>query len=99
MDKSSIIFSEKDIIVPADVPPKMEREYKKNYLAITRNSGRLMLFAGDQKIEHLNDDFYGKGIHLDDAEPEHLFRVADSAKIGVLATQRGLIAKYRCCFI
>ena len=94
MDKTSMIFSEKDIVVPADVPSGMEKEYKKNYLAITRNSGRLMLFAGDQKIEHLNDDFYGKGIHLDDAEPEHLFRIANNAKIGVLATQRGLIARY-----
>jgi len=54
----------------------------------------LMLFAGDQKIEHLNNDFYGEGIHPDDADPEHLFRVASKGKIGVLATQRGLIAKY-----
>lgn len=87
-------FDQKDIIIPADVPSAMEGEYKKNYLAATKNSGRLMLFAGDQKIEHLNDDFYGKDIHLDDADPEHLFRVADEANIGVLATQRGLITRY-----
>lgn len=83
-----------DILVPLDVPKTMKKEYIENYLNMTRNSGRLMLFAGDQKIEHLNNDFYGKGIHPDDADPEHLFRVADKAKIGVLATQRGLIAKY-----
>lgn len=87
-------IKEKDVQVPLDVPKKMRKEYIKNYLNITRNSGRLMLFAGDQKIEHLNDDFYGEGIHPDDANPEHLFKVADRAKIGVLATQRGLIAKY-----
>jgi fructose-bisphosphate aldolase/6-deoxy-5-ketofructose 1-phosphate synthase len=80
--------------VPADVPKGMRKEYEDNYMKITRNSGRLMLFAGDQKIEHLNDDFYGKDIHIDDADPEHLFRVANSANIGVLATQRGLIARY-----
>ncbi len=53
-----------------------------------------MLFAGDQKVEHLNDDFYGKGIHPDDNEPEHMFRIASKAKIGVFATQLGLISRY-----
>ncbi len=53
-----------------------------------------MLFAGDQKAEHLNDDFYGEGIHPDDNDPEHLFRIASRAKIGVFATQLGLIARY-----
>ena len=87
-------ITKKDVLVPADVPQKVRNEYIKNYIDITRGSGRLMLFAGDQKIEHLNNDFYGKGIHLDDADPEHLFRVASKAKIGVFATQRGLIARY-----
>ena len=92
----------KDVIVPADVPKAMAEEYVKNYLAMTHNTGRLMLFAGDQKIEHLNDDFYGKikvgdsqvDIPLDDADPEHLFRIASKAKIGVFATQLGLVAKF-----
>ena len=53
-----------------------------------------MLFAGDQKVEHLNDDFYGEGVPEDDADPEHLFRIASKAKIGVFATQLGLIARY-----
>ena len=95
-------ITEKEIIVPCDVPGSMEKEYKKNYLKATQNSGMLMLFAGDQKIEHLNDDFFGKIkigeneiiIPLDDADPEHLFRIASKARIGVFATQLGLIAKY-----
>ncbi len=53
-----------------------------------------MLFAGDQKIEHLNDDFYGEGIAADDADPEHLFKIASQAEIGVFATQLGLISLY-----
>ena len=53
-----------------------------------------MLFAGDQKVEHLNSDFYGEGIHPDDGDPEHLFRIASQSKIGVFATQLGLIARY-----
>lgn len=95
-------ITKEDVIVPADVPKSMAQEYVKNYLKITHNTGRLMLFAGDQKIEHLHDDFYGKmkveahelSIPIDDADPEHLFRIARSAKIGVFATQLGLIAKY-----
>jgi len=45
-------------------------------------------------VEHMNDDFYGKDNHLDDADPEHLFRIASQANIGVFATQLGLIARY-----
>lgn len=84
----------KDVVVPLDVPKKARDKYVKNYLAITKESGRLMLFAGDQKVEHLNDDFYGEGVYPDDHDPEHLFRIASKAKIGVFAAQLGLIARY-----
>lgn len=89
-----MIFEAKDITVPLDVPPESRETYIENYLTITRNSGRLMLFAADQKVEHLNDDFYGEGIAADAADPEHLFRIASRAEIGALATQLGLIARY-----
>ncbi|MDY6843822.1 MAG: aldolase [Thermodesulfobacteriota bacterium] len=87
-------FEKHDIIVPLDVPKAVRETYIENYLTITKRSGRLMLFAGDQKVEHLNDDFYGKGIHPDDSDPEHLFRIASQARIGVFATQLGLITRY-----
>jgi fructose-bisphosphate aldolase/6-deoxy-5-ketofructose 1-phosphate synthase len=80
--------------VPLDVPKAKRETYLKNYMEITRESGKLMLFAGDQKVEHLNDDFYGEGVPEDDANPEHLFEIASKAKIGVFATQLGLIARY-----
>jgi fructose-bisphosphate aldolase/6-deoxy-5-ketofructose 1-phosphate synthase len=83
-----------DTTIPSDVPKGMRETYLENYTTITGNSGRLMLFAGDQKVEHLNNDFYGKGIHPDDGDPEHLFRIAGQGKIGVFATQLGLIAAY-----
>lgn len=83
-----------DVIVPADVPRGMRDRYVENYLAMTRDTGRLMLFAGDQKVEHMNDDFFGPGISKDNSEPEHLFRIAQKASIGVFATQLGLIARY-----
>ena len=53
-----------------------------------------MLFAGDQKAEHLNDDFFGRGIGPQDNDPEHLFRIASQANIGVFAAQLGLIARF-----
>ncbi|MEC4675527.1 MAG: aldolase [Nitrospirota bacterium] len=83
-----------DTTIPLDVPAGMRETYLENYATVTANSGRLMLFAGDQKVEHLNGDFYGEGIHRDDSDPEHLFRIAGQAKIGVFATQLGLIARY-----
>ncbi|MDD1750985.1 MAG: aldolase, partial [Methanothrix sp.] len=84
----------KNIIVPLDVPKECRSKYKENYLKITKGSGRLMLFAGDQKAEHLNDDFFGPGIDPQDNDPEHLFRIAAAANIGVFAAQLGLIARY-----
>ncbi|HDO23170.1 MAG TPA: aldolase [Nitrospirae bacterium] len=80
--------------IPSDVPKGMRKTYLENYSTITGNSGRLMLFAGDQKVEHLNNDFYGEGTHPDDGNPEHLFRIAAKGKIGVFATQLGLISRY-----
>ncbi|MDD4138451.1 MAG: aldolase, partial [Methanoregula sp.] len=50
-----------EIRIPLDVPPEEQERYRENYDAITHGTGRLMLFAGDQKIEHLNDDFFGEG--------------------------------------
>lgn len=83
-----------DVIVPLDVPKAFRETYIHNFLEITKKSGRLMLFAGDQKVEHLNKDFFGEGIPSDDNDPEHLFRIASKAKIGVFATQLGIIARY-----
>ena len=71
---------EDNIYIPGDVPNGSINEYFINYDVATQGSGRLMLFAGDQKIEHLNGDFYGEGIAEDDNEPEHLFKIADAAE-------------------
>jgi class I fructose-bisphosphate aldolase len=80
--------------VPADVPAAVRDTYVDNYMKATQGTGRLMLFACDQKVEHLNDDFYGEGISADDAEPEHLFKIGSQGVIGILAGQRGLVAHY-----
>lgn len=88
------MLTAKDVKVPLDVPRTAYAEYVNNYLKATHNSGKLMLFAGDQKIEHLNDDYYGEGISPENADPEHMFKIASKGKIGVFATQLGLIARY-----
>ena len=48
--------------VPADVMPESRDEYIANYLKATRGTGRLMLFACDQKIEHLHHSDSGSTI-------------------------------------
>ncbi len=87
-----------DIRIPLDVPPGKRDEYLENFNMMTKGTGRLMLFAGDQKVEHLNKDFVGKyelgQIPADDADPEHMFRIASQGTIGVFATQIGMIARY-----
>jgi fructose-bisphosphate aldolase/6-deoxy-5-ketofructose 1-phosphate synthase len=87
-------MTKEKIPVLLDVPAEMRQRFRKNYVKITKGSGRLMLYAGDQKVEHLNDDFFGPGIAPEDNDPEHLFMIASKARIGVYATQMGLIARY-----
>jgi fructose-bisphosphate aldolase/6-deoxy-5-ketofructose 1-phosphate synthase len=80
--------------IPLTVAGRWRREYTTNWQLATKQTGRLMLLAGDQKIEHLNDDFFGPHIAGDDANPRHLFAIASRAHIGVFASQLGLIASY-----
>jgi fructose-bisphosphate aldolase / 6-deoxy-5-ketofructose 1-phosphate synthase len=89
------LFKQKiDINVPADVPIKLIDIYMKNYHTITRGTNRLVLFSCDQKIEHLNNDFYGPGIPAEDNDPQHLFQIAEYGDIGAMAAQLGLISRY-----
>jgi len=80
--------------IPLSVPKSQRGNYLHNFKLATGGSGRLFLFAGDQKVEHLNDDFYGKNISLEDASPEHLFQIASQTPGAVLATHIGLLSKY-----
>lgn len=84
----------KKLLIPVDVPKDKERMYADNYCAITGCADRLLLFAADHKIEHLNADFFGKDIHPEANKPEHLFRIAEAINAGAFATQLGLIARY-----
>ena len=90
-----IQINKKDVIVPLDIPKSMRETYIEIYMEITKGSGRLMLFAGDQKVEHLNDDFYGEGVPEDDADPEHLFKIASKAKMPIKKCVEKTIY-YRC---
>ena len=81
------------INIPLSVPEKYKKTYEKNFLEATHNTGKLFLFAGDQKIEHLNEDFSTK-LNLGNSDPEHLFKIAEKSKIGVFAAHLGLISRY-----
>lgn len=82
-----------EINIPLDVPSNKKSAYETNFKAATQGGGNLFLFAGDQKIEHLNDDF-SKSLNYGNEDPEHLFRIAQGAKVGVFAAHLGLIARY-----
>ena len=86
--------------VPADVPNELIDTFIQNMDAATSGTGKMNLFACDQKIEHLNDDFYDGDnlIPLTSNYPEHLFEIGQrchqEGTIGVLAGQLGLISHY-----
>ncbi|MHB0887308.1 aldolase [Acidithiobacillus sp.] len=79
---------------PIGIPAETRRRLEENYRLATQDKGRLFLMAGDQKVEHLNDDFIGGQVAPDDADPEHLFHIATEAPVGCFATQLGLISRY-----
>ncbi len=83
-----------DIKIPLTVPAKKASEYKSHIKKATHGTGKLMLFAGDQKVEHMNNDFVGDNIPSEVANPEHYFKIASGAKIGVFAAHLGMIARY-----
>ena len=82
------------MMVPGSVPAAKQSIFLENYRKATGTSGRLFLFAGDQKVEHLNADFTGQGISPESADPRHLFEIASKSRVGVFATQLGLVARY-----
>ena len=69
-------------------------------MAASCGTGSMNLFACDQKIEHLNDDFYDGGVKipLSSNDPGHLFEIGalahEEGTVGVLAAQGGLISLY-----
>lgn len=89
-----IQLDKEKINIPLTVPPNLQQAYLQNFMAATKNSGRLFLFAGDQKIEHLNQDFFGYEISPQDANPKHMFEIADQGNVGAFATHLGLISRY-----
>lgn len=82
--------------IPLSVPKTLENKYQKNMLTITQNQAneRAFIFAVDQRIEHLCDDFYGPDIAPEAINPEHIFKIASQSPIGGLATHFGLIDRY-----
>jgi len=84
----------KKITPPLTVPKNQRANYRRNFKLATQNSGHLLLFAADQKVEHLNDDFVGAGISPEDASPEHLFKIAVGIPGAVMAAHIGLLARY-----
>ncbi|HNW55747.1 MAG TPA: aldolase [bacterium] len=79
---------------PADVPKYRRSLFRNNWQLLTKKTGRLLLLAGDQRIEHLNDDFFGPEIDASDNNPEHLLQIAKASNIGAIAVHYGLASRY-----
>jgi fructose-bisphosphate aldolase / 6-deoxy-5-ketofructose 1-phosphate synthase len=82
------------ISIPSDVPQALHQEFITNYQAITAENGKLLMLTGDQKLEHLNANFYGSEIHPDVAQPTHLFEIASKGFVTAFVAHLGLIARY-----
>ncbi len=82
--------------IPLTVPPEYQKQYQKNFMQLTHEDPRqrCFIFAADQRLEHLYDDFHGDQIPEVVGEPEHIFQIAQDAPISALATHFGLISRY-----
>jgi fructose-bisphosphate aldolase/6-deoxy-5-ketofructose 1-phosphate synthase len=83
-----------ELTIPATVPPDKKETYRKHYATITKETDRLLLFAADQKMEHLNKDFFGPDLAPEINHPDHVFSIAAQSNIGVFAAHLGLISRY-----
>lgn len=86
----------KEWIIPADVPPDKKELFRQNSNTISKDTDHLFIFSCDQKIEHLHDDFNRDDDAIADEaiDPEHFFKIGSQGRIGALATQLELIARY-----
>lgn len=84
----------KKILIPADVPTAMHATFINNYTTLTKNTDRILLFAADQKMEHLNQDFVSESLPEGIDNPEHIFNIAHTNYFGAFAAHVGLIARY-----
>lgn len=81
-------------LIPADVPNTHRDIFLAHYNTITHQSSHLFLFAFDQKIEHLDDDFDGNNIDKNTRSLDALFSLAAHTPIGAFATHYGLLTRY-----
>jgi len=82
-------------VIPATVSREYEQKYVENYNIVTKQTHKLFMFSADQKIEHLNKDFYDpKKLDPSINDPEHIFKIAQAGYIGALNNHLGLIARY-----
>ena len=67
-----------NLSIPLDVASSARLTYEANMERITYGTGRLFLFAGDQKLEHMNDDYFG---FIDERKKSVQFELTTTCKI------------------
>lgn len=80
--------------IPFSVPKSQHSQYLHNMSTITQDTNNTFIFACDQKIEHLNQDFVGENILKEVADPHNLFKIAQKGNIGAMAVPFGLLCRY-----
>lgn len=84
----------KELLIPADVPDHKHTLFCQNYHAITKRTGRLLLFSSDHIIEHMHDDFDIDTTHPYGVSPEHIIEIAQESTIGAFSGYLGMINRH-----
>ena len=81
------------LIIPGSVPLRAQEIYTTNWQTLTAQTGFLFFLAGDQRLEHQDNDLKQNVTILESWYPSHMFRIALKSNIP-LATHYGFVAQY-----
>ncbi len=82
------------MLIPATVPPHKRDEFHNNYATLTKDTSKLLLFVADQKMQSLNEEFFGPDLPAGISDPEHIFKIASQSNVGGLSVHLGLMSRY-----
>lgn len=71
------------MIIPRDVPVAKQHDFIERFSLLTKGTERVLIFAGDQILEHLSG-----------VSPDRYFTLSKTQQAGALATHYGIIVRY-----
>lgn len=91
------ILKPDEVHVPLDVPPEMREAFTRRVLHATFGTGMHMLYASDQRIEHLGKDHLrlaDSKLPPENENPINQWRIAKQGVVGFIAAHWGLVTHY-----